>query len=147
MEEHDINEKLDSVESSGFSKSFKIYATLSYIGSATTILCSLILVNRIMDGEIIIPNEGHISGAELNLGVFVVCCVWFIISLLSMLGVRKMQKGKKGGFTLYLIVNIIFVLPFILVMLLGGYSPYILSVVVGSIAFMVVFGKEKKHMS
>jgi hypothetical protein len=149
MEENtESNPSEVTAEKQGPSSKLKSFSISSYVLSVGMILYSLYLIKAIVvDGETIIEHEGHISGGELNLAIFVIACSWIVLHLLSILGVRKMQKLKKGGFTLFTVVNIIFVLPFVLAVMIGVTNFMIFGLIGITVGMIIGFAKEKKHMS
>jgi hypothetical protein len=144
----EVNTNTITSEKQGYSSNLRTISIISNVLSVGMIAYSLYLIKAIIvDGKTIIEHEGHISGGELNLAIFVVACAWIILHLLSVSSVRKMQKLKKGGFVLFTVVNIIFILPFILGGAIGVYNFITVGLVVITTAMIVAFKREMKHIS
>lgn len=78
-------------------------------------------------------------GTGIIMGIFL---FFLILQVLCIMGAAKMRKGKKSGFTLYMIGNGIFGIIMIISLLGGNILLPLLT-----IAFIVLYIVNKKHLT
>jgi hypothetical protein len=120
----------------------KTLAVFAYIGNAIWALLFLILVLALesMSGMLVNRMEAPgLSTDQLMTYILIVCVVFVVVCLVSIIGAAKMTKGKKSGFYMYAGSNGLWTI----LLLLGG-TPQ--GVVVGliSLGFIVAFGMQLK---
>ena len=122
----------------------KVLAILSYIGHGFLII--IMLIGMAFFASASSSNLGGIMGAQMNgmIGVIIVIFILFIgLSIMSIIGAVKMQKGKKIGFVLFAIGSGLLGVVF----LLSGAEQFI-NLVLGliMIGLVVAFGTQLKYL-
>lgn len=143
----DFDEILETEEdkvTQGVPELVKVLAILSYIGHGFLII--IMLVGMAFFASASNSSLGALMGAQMNgmLGVIIVIFILFIgLSIISIIGAAKMQKGKKIGFVLFAIGSGLLGVFF----LLSGAQQFT-NLVLGFIiiGMVIAFGTQLKHL-
>ena len=111
---------------------FKVFATLSYIGNIFFLIVSLTFI-FFYDSVIEMVNTGTIDSSDNEKGEIIGGAIAMaILSLICLFGVYKMHlKKQKIGLTIYIVGNVLFLFSIIGLI---------------SIIFMIVFSKQMKKV-